>query len=353
MIDNRWERTPCILIVDDQETNCLLLAEIAAGVCENARINTFSNPLEALKHASESDVDLLITDYHMRELDGVSLIRKIRGLPHLQDPPIICITASDDLAVRYAALDAGANDYLNRPLDYRECAARCRNLLNMRRLQLAMRENSKNLSKKILEVTQELETKNMETLFRLAKVAEQRDTDTGAHLQRIGKYAGYLARKLNCDESFCTIIELAAPLHDIGKVAIPDSILLARRQLTPAEWDIMKTHTTIGHSMLAGSDSLHMQLAADIARSHHERFDGSGYPDALIGENIPLAARILAVVDVYDALTSKRPYKEAWPHDKARAYLKEQAGRHMDPVLVDIFLSSPEDIQRIAGIRVQ
>lgn len=285
----------------------------------------------------------------MRELDGITLIRRVRELAHLQDPPIICVTASDDREVRYAALDAGANDYLSRPLDYRECAARCRNLLNMRRLQLDTLQHSQDLSRKILEATEKLETKNMETLFRLAKIAEQRDTDTGAHLQRIGKYSAYLAQKLNCDPTFCSIIELAAPLHDIGKVAIPDSILLARRQLTPAEWDIMKTHTTIGHGMLSGSDSPHMQIAADIARAHHERFDGTGYPDGLVGDQIPLAARILAVVDVYDALTSKRPYKEAWPVEKARAYLKEQSGRHLDPDLVELFLASPEEVLDIAN----
>ena len=352
MMNSNWEKAPQILIVDDQQANCLLLAEIMAGVCPNADIRTFSNPLDALHYASEGDVDLLIADYHMRELDGVSLIRQIRALQHLHEPPVICVTSSDDIAVRYAALDAGANDYLSRPLDYRECAARCRNLLNMRQLQLAMRSHSKNLSDKIFSVTKELETKNMETLFRLAKVAEQRDTDTGAHLQRIGKFSAYLAIKLDCDQNFCNIVELAAPLHDIGKVAIPDSILLAKRQLTPAEWEIMKTHTTIGHGMLAGSDSLHMQLAADIARSHHERFDGSGYPDGLVGEQIPLAARILAVTDVYDALTSKRPYKEAWSHDKARAYLMEQSGRHLDPNLVAAFLSSPEDILQISSIRL-
>lgn len=352
MMESNWEKTPQILIVDDQQANCLLLAEIMAGVCPGADIKTFLNPLDALQHASIADVDLLITDYHMRELDGISLIRQIRALQHLHDPPIICVTSSDDIDVRYAALDAGANDYLSRPLDYRECAARCRNLLNMRQLQLAMLSHAQNLSKKILEVTRKLETKNMETLFRLAKVAEQRDTDTGAHLQRIGKFSAYLARKLGCDDHFCSIIELAAPLHDLGKVAIPDDILLARRPLTPAEWDIMKTHTTIGHAMLAGSDSVPMQLAADIARSHHERFDGSGYPDGLVGEQIPLAARILAVADVYDALTSKRPYKEAWPHERACAYLTEQAGKHLDPKLVTAFLASAEDILQISGIRL-
>ena len=342
-----WTRRPVIMIVDDQSTNCHLLSEIARGFCPEAQVVAFEDPLRAVSHAGRHEIDLVLTDYRMPGMNGVMLIRTLRAMTHLKETPIICITAIDDLQVRYEALDVGANDYLSRPLDYRECAARCRNLLNMRRFQLATLEHAKLLEMKVAEVVGALEKKKMEMLARLAKVAEQRDTDTGAHISRIGRYSSLLARRLGCDESYCNILEMAAPLHDIGKVAIPDSILLARRALTPEEWVVMKSHTVIGHAMLAGGDTEHMLVAADIARSHHEKFDGTGYPDGLRGKDIPLSARILAVVDVYDALTSRRPYKEPWSHEKARQYLLDQCGKQLDPELVHLFLA---DLQTIADI---
>ncbi|WP_038167437.1 HD domain-containing phosphohydrolase [Thiomonas sp. FB-Cd] len=346
-IDQGWVREPVIIIVDDQSTNCHLLAEIAHGFCPDGKILSFDDPLAAVAYANAHQVDLVLTDYRMPQMNGVALIRTLRTMKHLNEPPIICVTAIDDLKVRYEALDAGANDYLSRPLDYRECAARCRNLLNMRRFQLATLHHAKELENRVEQVVQDLQKKKMETLFRLAKVAEQRDTDTGGHLNRIGRYSRLLARKMGCEESFATMMELAAPLHDIGKVAIPDNILLAERVLTPDEWAVMKTHTIIGHAMLSGGDSEDLMIAAEIARFHHEKFDGSGYPDGLSGQGIPISARILAVVDVYDALTSKRPYKKAWPNEEAIAYLRAQAGKHLDPELVNIFLSCRPDIDKI------
>lgn len=348
-IDQPWVRRPVIMIVDDQSTNCHLLAEISYGFCPAGNILSFDDPLAAVAYANSHQVDLVLTDYRMPQMNGVMLIRSLRAMKHLIDPPIICITAIDDQQVRYDALNAGANDYLSRPIDYLECAARCRNLLNMRRFQLATLQHTKELEERVEQVIQDLEKKKMETLFRLAKVAEQRDTDTGAHLNRIGRYSALLSRRMGCDESFMAILEMAAPLHDIGKVAIPDSILLAKRSLTPEEWDIMQTHTIIGHAMLSGGDSEHMMVAAEIARSHHEKFDGSGYPDGLSGQDIPISARILAVVDVYDALTSKRPYKEAWSGKNAREYLRQQAGKHLDPELVNIFLADEAGIVEISS----
>lgn len=345
-----WTRRPVIMIVDDQSTNCHLLAEIARGFCPEAQVVAFEDPLQAVGYAGRHEVDLVLTDYRMPQMDGVILIRTLRAMPHLKETPIICITATDDVRIRYEALDAGANDYLSRPLDYRECSARCRNMLNMRRFQLATLEHAKLLEMRVAEVVDALEKKKMEMLTRLAKVAEQRDSDTGAHISRIGRYSAALARRLGCDASFCRIMEMAAPLHDIGKVAIPDSILLARRQLTDEEWVIMKSHTVIGHAMLADADTEHMVVAAEIARSHHERFDGTGYPDGLKGTDIPISARILAVVDVYDALTSRRPYKEPWPHEKARQYLVDQCGKQLDPELVHLFLADARSIADIGSI---
>jgi response regulator RpfG family c-di-GMP phosphodiesterase len=342
-----WARQPSIMIVDDQATNCRLLAEIAKGFCPEARIEVFNDPLAAIAFAQDNELDLLLTDYRMPQMNGIAMIRALRRVDHLKEAPIICITAIDDLQIRYEALDAGANDYLSRPLDYRECSARCRNLLKMRRYQLAMERHAKVLQSQVDQVVADLQQKKLDTLTRLAKVAEQRDTDTGAHLGRIGRYSAMLSRRLGMGDAYATMLELAAPLHDIGKVAIPDSILMAQRALTDDEWEVMRKHTLIGHAMLAGGDSEPLMVAAEIARSHHERFDGSGYPDGLAGGDIPVSARILAVVDVFDALTSKRPYKEQWSEQRAKEYLEAQAGRHLDPEFVEAFLSDPQGIQQV------
>ncbi len=342
-----WVRQPSIMIVDDQATNCRLLAEIAKGFCPEARIEVFSDPLRAIEFAHGNELDLVLTDYRMPQMNGVAMIRTLRRVEHLKESPIICVTAIDDLQVRYEALDAGANDYLSRPLDYRECAARCRNLLKMRRYQLAMLQHARNLENQVESAVADLQQKKLETLTRLAKVAEQRDTDTGAHLGRIGRFSALLARRVGLGEGYATMLEVAAPLHDIGKVAIPDSILLAQRSLSEDEWDIMRRHTLIGHAMLAGGDSEPLMVAAEIARSHHERFDGAGYPDGLTRHDIPVSARILAVVDVFDALTSKRPYKEKWSDERATEYLRNQAGKQLDPEFVQAFLSDPQGIAQV------
>jgi response regulator RpfG family c-di-GMP phosphodiesterase len=340
-----WQ--PTVLVIDDQSTNRHLLAEILRSVVPQGHILSFADPVDAIEYAETSAVDLVCTDYRMPGMDGIEVIRRLRGMSHLTEVPIICLTAIDNLAIRYEALDAGANDYLSRPIDHRECASRCRNLLSMRRYQLTTLRHANELSERVLQVTGKLEQNQMEMLHRLAKVAEQRDTDTGAHLYRIGRYSAWLAKRVTGDEAFARMMELAAPLHDLGKVAIPDSILLAARPLTEEEWVIMRTHTTTGHAMLSDGDSGHLSVAADIARYHHEKFDGSGYPDGLAGNDIPLSARIVATVDVYDALTSVRPYKAAWPAEKARGYLRAQAGMHLDPTLVAAFLSDLDELEQI------
>jgi response regulator RpfG family c-di-GMP phosphodiesterase len=341
-----WQ--PTVLVIDDQATNRHLLAEILRSVVPVGHILCFADPLAAIAHAASNAVDLVCTDYRMPGMDGIEVIRRLRTMPHLNEVPIICVTAIDNVAIRYEALDAGANDYLSRPIDHRECASRCRNLLSMRRYQQSTLRHAHDLAERVLQVTAKLEHNQMEMLHRLAKVAERRDTDTGAHLYRIGRYSALLAMRVSGDESFARMLEVAAPLHDLGKVAIPDSILLAGRPLTESEWAIMRTHTTIGHAMLSGGDSQQLNVAADIAHSHHEKFDGSGYPEGLAGHEIPLAARIVATADVYDALVSVRPYKAAWPARQAREYLRTQAGVHLDPTLVEAFLADPVQIEEIS-----
>lgn len=336
-----------VLVVDDQTSNALLVAEILSGISADIDVLTFTQSLEAVRYAAGHPLDLVVTDYSMPELDGIGVIRELQRMDHLVDLPIVMVTALDDMELRYAALDAGAADFLARPINSRECQARCRNLLKMRYLQNEKKRHAEILAQRVAEVTLDLQSRSMEMLQRLAGAAEKRDTDTGEHLVRMSRYSAMLAREIGFAEADIQVITMAAPLHDIGKIGIPDDILLAPRRLTESELRIMRTHPEIGHDMLQGSSSDAMKMSADIAHYHHERFDGTGYPVGLSGEDIPLAARIVAVADVWDALLSPRPYKRAWTQDAAIDLLRSGAGTQFDPNLVDAFLGNLDALNQI------
>jgi len=336
-----------VLVVDDQTSNVLLVAEILSAISPEIEVITFTRPLDAVAYASAQPLDLVVTDFSMPDLDGIGVINELRRMAHLQDLPIVMVTAMDDLELRYAALDAGAADFLTRPINHRECQARCRNLLKMRGFQIETRRHAKILEQRVTEVTQDLQNRSMEMLQRLAGAAEKRDTDTGAHLLRMSRYAALLAREIGFGELEERVIAMAAPLHDIGKIGIPDDVLLAPRRLTESELRIMRTHPEIGYDMLRDSTSEAMLMAADIARYHHERFDGAGYPTRIAGEDIPLSARIVAVADVWDALLSPRPYKRPWDESAAIELLRTGAGTQFDPTLIEVFLSRLDELRRI------
>jgi len=336
-----------VLVIDDQTSNALLVAEILYGISTDIDVVTFAQPLEAVRYAAENPLDLVITDFSMPELDGLGVIRQLKRMEHLFDLPIVVVTALDDMDVRYAALDAGAADFLTRPINHRECQARCRNLLKMRLFQLQNKRHAEVLQQRVTEVSEDLQQRNMEMLQRLAVVAEKRDSETGQHLLRMARYSMLLAREVGFSEAEVHVIGMAAPLHDIGKIGIPDEILLAPRRLTESELVIMRTHPDIGHEMLRGSTSESMKMSADIAHYHHERFDGSGYPLGLRGEAIPLSARIVAVADVWDALLSTRPYKRPWTEEAAIDLLRRGAGVQFDPLLVDAFLANLDILRTI------
>lgn len=336
-----------VLVVDDQTSNALLVAEILSGISAEIDVLTFTQPLEAVRYAAGHPLDLVVTDYSMPELDGIGVIRELQRMDHLVDLPIVMVTALDDMELRYAALDAGAADFLARPINSRECQARCRNLLKMRYLQNEKKRHAEILAQRVAEVTLDLQSRSMEMLQRLAGAAEMRDTDTGEHLVRMSRYSAMLAREIGFGEEDIQVITMAAPLHDIGKIGIPDHILLAPRRLTESELRIMRTHPEIGHDMLQGSSSDAMKMSADIAHYHHERFDGTGYPVGLSGEDIPLSARIVAVADVWDALLSTRPYKRPWTQDAAIDLLRSGAGTQFDPNLVGAFLGNLDALNQI------
>ena len=282
-------------------------------------------------------------------MNGVDFVRLLKTLPNYEAVPVIMITIKKDAETRYAALDSGVADFLSKPVDVYECTARSRNLLTMRQQQLALQNRGDLLESLVKTATLEIRTREKETLMRLARAGEHKDYDTAMHLQRMSLYSRALAEAVGLSEAEAEIIELSAPLHDIGKIGIPDSILLKKGPLDSDELKLMRKHPLIGYEILQNSPSKYLQMGGEIALAHHERFDGTGYPYGLKGKAIPLAARIVAIADVLDALTSIRPYKEAWTIDKAFEYISDESGKHFDPELVNVMLSIRRTVEKIHG----
>ncbi|MCW8907018.1 MAG: response regulator [Sedimenticola sp.] len=335
---------PTVLILDDQTISLMILEELIHSIDDTIQVECFSDPVKALEWAKFNAHDLVITDYKMPNMDGVEFTHWFRQIPACTDIPLVIITCMDDKSIRYQALEAGATDFLSKPIDHYECRARCRNLLQLRKQQVIIKDRARWLEQEIKKKTNQLEHREKETLLRLAKAGEFRDEETGDHVIRMSDYACLIARSLELDKNQCEVIRLAAPMHDIGKIGIPDQILLKPGKLTPSEWSIMQTHTRIGYDILRDSTSCYIQAGAVIAYGHHERYDGKGYPQGLSGTDIPIEARIVAVADVFDALRSQRPYKKAWSLDRTLNYLETQRGRHFDPDCVDAFFANMEQV---------
>ncbi|KGM07157.1 Response regulator [Methylophaga thiooxydans] len=337
-----------VLIVDDQSTGRTILEKVIQQISDNLQVSAFGNPVEALNWVNEHEPDLIITDYRMPEMDGVEFIRAVRQKPHCENVPIMMITVVSEKEVRYEALDAGATAFLTRPIDQIECRTSCRNLLKMHEQHLIIQDRADWLARQVEVATEQITEREKETILRLARAGEYRDEGTGNHIIRMAKYSRFIAEALGTfSRQDCDDLEYAAPMHDIGKIGIPDGILLKPGKLNDYEWDIMQTHTTIGHAILSDSQSRYMKIGAIIALNHHERFDGKGYPNGLKGEEIPLIARIVAVADVFDALVSSRPYKQAWETKEAIAYIQHNAGSHFDPQCVDAFMQKIDLIEQI------
>ncbi|MBI2745483.1 MAG: response regulator [Burkholderiales bacterium] len=336
-----------IVIIDDVEANLLLLKHFIGQLSESHAVEAFIDPLQALAHCQVAVPDLVIVDYMMPELNGIDFIQRFRAVPGRADIPVLMVTANDELTVRYSALEAGANDFLTKPLDKIEFRARMRNMLALRASQKRLEDRASWLAEEVLKATDEIVRRERETILRLSRAAEFRDPETGDHIQRMAHYSWMIAVRLGLPLEQQQLILEAAPMHDVGKVGIPDHILLKPGKLDDAEFSIMKQHPVIGHQILSDSSSPLLQMAAVIALSHHEKFDGSGYPLGLTGEAIPLVGRIVAVADVFDALTSARPYKAAWELDRAVSFMREQRGLHFDPQCVDVFLDRLDEVQAV------
>lgn len=338
--------TQQVLIVDDTEINLVLFGALVKKL-DDCQAHVFAEPRKALDWVEANVPDLIIVDYMMPDLDGLEFISLVRAMPGCDLVPILMITANDQKSIRYRALDLGANDFLTKPIDKIEFLARTRNMLSLNQARKHMADHASWLDGEVRKATQEILKRERETVFRLAKAAEYRDPETGAHILRMAHYSQLIAREMGLSEAEQQLILEAAPMHDVGKVGIADKILLKPGALSAEEFDVMKQHAVYGYELLSGSSSALLQAAAEIARGHHEKFDGSGYPDGIKGEAIPIFSRIVAVADVFDALTSARPYKKAWSVEEAVDFLTKGSGSHFDPACVQAFLNAWDDVERI------
>lgn len=335
-----------ILIVDDQEMNVRLLEKILehAGY-KNVTCTSDSRKVKDLY--LNNNFDLVLLDIRMPHLDGFEVMEQLNEIEKESYTPVLILTAQNDQDTRLHALKLGAKDFLTKPFDQTEVLLRIQNQLEVRLVHHQQRDLNKILDQRVKERTQELNDTRLEVIRRLGRAAEFRDNETGYHIIRMSRYSQIIALNHGLGEEMAELILNASPMHDIGKIGIPDNILLKPGKLDKEEWSIMKTHAAIGADILSGHDSELMETAKEIAMTHHEKFDGSGYPHGLKGNDIPLTARIVAISDVFDALTSVRPYKEAWPVEKAVAEIHNCSGKHFDPELMEVFDRSLPEILEV------
>lgn len=335
-----------VLLVDDDPVNIKLLSEIL-------RVDGYSNvlgttdPREVETLCNRHEVDLIILDINMPYLDGFEVMEYLRKDNKKAEIPIIVLTALTDSDTCHRALEQGARDFLTKPFKHIEALIRIRNALETHLLYKRVRSNNEQLEERIKERTDEIYETRLKIIRRLSRAAEFRDNETGMHIIRMSRYSMSLARAIGMSEKECKIILNASPLHDIGKIGIPDRILLKPGKLNKDEWEIMKSHTLIGLRILEGDDCELLDAARTIAMTHHEKWDGSGYPNGLAGEDIPIMGRVVAVCDVFDALISERPYKKAWSVDDALELLEKEKGKHFDARLVDCFLGITPELLEI------
>lgn len=357
-----------IMIVDDEPLNVRMTRRhlVEAGY---RNFVTTSDSAQALVMLGLQEPDVVLLDIVMPEPDGLEVLRQIRQIASFDQLPVIILTAVDDRATKSRALDLGATDFLTKPIDPNELIPRVRNALVLKAYHDHLRSYASRLEHEVRQRTEELEQSRMAIIQALAQAAEFRDNETGRHALRVGKFAGAIARQLNLPEEMARLIELAAPLHDVGKIGVSDTVLLKPGKLTPEEFELMqkhcgfgkrvfesirpdelstyRSHTEVGQSLMGVCRTPVLEMAASIALTHHERWDGEGYPLGLAGDSIPIEGRVTSVADVFDALSSKRPYKPPFPFNKCIAILKEGSGTQFDPDVVGAFLNCQPEIIRI------
>lgn len=332
-----------ILIVDDIQENINLIESVFKN-SGYSRIWTQNDSTKVIDMVIETEFDLIILDINMPIISGLDILKDLRRIYANAYAPVLMLTANTSRDLRIQALKNGAQDFIEKPFDISELVHRATNIIRTRILFNFHALTNEMLEIKVRERTRNLNESRKDIIYRLAKMAEYRDNETGDHVIRVSKVSGILAKNLDLDYKTVEQIEIVAPMHDVGKVGIPDGILLKQGALTEEEFKIMKDHTIIGEDILANHPSQVIQLASRVARNHHEKWDGTGYPDKLHGENIPFECRIICVADVFDALTSNRPYKKAWPIEKAISTIEELSGKHFEPEIVKVFKKSIEEI---------
>ncbi|OAQ20323.1 response regulator [Thermosulfurimonas dismutans] len=352
-------RKPLILCVDDDATILELLCDFIKALGYNTI--EARDGLEGLKLARQYLPDVILLDVMMPGLSGFEVCEKLKKDPNTEDIPVVMVTALGEIEDRVKALEVGADDFLTKPVALPELKARLKSLLEVKAHRDHLKRHKEALEREVQKKTKELQKAlealkeahrkikelSLEVIFRLSRAAEYRDEHTGEHIQRMAHYSAIVARRLGLNEEVVESILYAAPLHDIGKIGIPDEVLLKPGPLDEREWEIMKKHTEIGAEILKGTNSGFVRLGEIVALYHHERWDGTGYPRGLKGSEIPLAARIVAVADVFDAVTSDRPYRKALSTEEAFKIIEEGIGSHFDPKVAEVFLEAREEILKI------
>lgn len=335
-----------IMLVDDEPVNLKLLAKMLQGKGYH-NLDPIQDPRQVIDAYIANPPDLILLDINMPHMDGYAVLNALQAQRDPMLPPIVVLTAQQGRDYMLRALEAGARDFITKPLDQFELYARVRNLLDTRQAHRMARDQNAALEAMVQERTLELQRTRLQIVQRLGQAAEYRDNETGFHVLRMSKVSALLARHLGWGDARCELMLHASPMHDVGKIGVPDAVLLKPGKLNSEEWELMKAHVTIGAELLSNADSDLLHMAREIALGHHEKWDGSGYPGGLKGEAIPIAARIVAVADVFDALMSKRPYKEAWKEEDAVAYIRENAGTHFDPEVVECFIGLLPEVRAI------
>jgi putative two-component system response regulator len=350
--DIGFKRNPVILVADDEPKVRQSLSDILR--IEDYDVIEASDGLAVIDKITPGSVDVILLDINMPGLDGLEITKKLKADEQLKVIPIVIVTGQNDQKLRIEALKAGADDFLVKPPHFAELIARVRSLLKVKAYNDHMMTYQKELEKQVASRTEQLQsalarikTASLDTIHRLSRAAEYKDEDTATHIQRMSSYAAAVAKELGLPDSEIELILYTSSMHDIGKIGIPDQILLKKGKLNADEWEQMKTHTLIGGEILKGSSSDFLKKGRVIALTHHEKWDGSGYPEGLTGPDIPIEGRICAIADVFDALTTKRPYKEPFSIDKAVDIIKEGRGSHFDPEVADAFLNNFENIIKI------
>ncbi|PKL16277.1 MAG: two-component system response regulator [Spirochaetae bacterium HGW-Spirochaetae-5] len=341
-----------ILIVDDQANNTELLEAYLSP--QGYDVIIASSGKKALETLFGGEIDLILLDVMMPEMDGFEVTRLIRENESSRMIPVVLVTALHETEDRIKGIEAGCDDFISKPIDRMELLARVRSLLKIKAYNDLLSNYRKDLESDVAARTEELkkaleklQESSLETIYRLSMASEYKDEDTGAHIKRMSLYSAAIATRMNLDVNTVRLLLYSSPMHDVGKIGIPDLILLKPGKLDAAEWKIMMQHTNIGAGILNGSEAEFIRMGEQIARGHHEKWDGTGYPDGLKGAEIPLVCRITAIADVFDALTSRRPYKEPFSVEKSISIITEGRGSHFDPDVFDAFIAIKDDILSI------